>query len=487
MTSETFSASTVATLPHCTANTYTPADAPRTNSACLPILLAPFRLQSIIIISDILASEASLTPSKNIRTIQPSAGPVRAVVPVPGSKSITNRLMLLAALARGTSRISGILRSDDTDVFAQALQSLGFQLRFNNDRRECLIQGSGGTIPAQSARVWCGSAGTAARFLAAAVAAGNGRYILDATPQMRRRPMTPLLDALASQGATIRVPPDVNALLTINTDGLKGGLLTLGGAHVSSQYLSALLMAAPMAKTPLEIQTAVPVSRPYVDMTIGLMSQFGVNVDQQAYERFRIPAPTQYQGGDHVIEPDASTASYFFAAAAVTAGTVTVPNLSHTNSVQGDVRFLDVLEKMGCAVASDNQSTTVTGPAKLRGVSVDMSQISDTVMTLAAIAPYAQTPTTISNIGHIRVKESDRISALADGLARMGVTFNETHDSLTIHPSTPRGAIIDSHEDHRIAMSFSIAGLVTPGVAIQGPDCVVKTCPQFFDLLNRLN
>ncbi len=427
-----------------------------------------------------------MTSSKSVRWIKPAVGPVRATVPVPGSKSITNRLLLLAALARGTSRISGILRSDDTDFFAHALVDLGFRLKFNDDGSECIIEGLAGKIPAESARVWCGSAGTASRFLAAVVAAGRGSYVLDATPQMRRRPMTSLIDALTAQGADIRVPPQVDALMSIETRGLNGGLLTLGGAQVSSQYLSALLMAAPMAKTPLEIRTAVPVSRPYIDMTCGLMAQFGVDVDQESYERFRIRAPACYQGGDHVIEPDASTASYFFAAAAVTGGTVTVDRLSRTDSVQGDVRFLDILEQMGCTVASENQSTTVTGPSRLNGVTIDMSQISDTVMTLACIAPYADTSTTIENIGHIRVKESDRISALADGLSRLGVSFDEAETSLTIHPSVPKGAVIDSYDDHRIAMAFAIAGLVTPGVGIQGPDCVVKTCPQFFDLLDLL-
>ena len=427
-----------------------------------------------------------MTDPQEIRWIRPANGPVQAVVPVPGSKSITNRLLLLAALARGTSRISGILHSDDTHVFAQALVDLGFRFTFNEDDSVCIIEGSGGAIPAQNARVWCGSAGTASRFLAAAVSAGRGRYVLDATPQMRRRPMTPLIDALTSQGANIRVPPEVDALMSIETKGLTGGLLTLGGTQVSSQYLSALLMAAPMAKTPLEIQTAVPVSRPYIDMTCGLMAQFGVQVDQDGYERFCIPAPTDYQGGDHVIEPDASTASYFFAAAAVAGGSVTVNNLSRGGSVQGDVRFLDILEKMGCTVASDDKLVTVTGPPRLNGITVDMSQISDTVMTLACIAPYADTPTTIENIGHIRVKESDRISALADGLSRMGVSFDETETLLTVYPSSPMGGVIDSYEDHRIAMAFAIAGLVTPGVGIQGADCVVKTCPQFFDLLDLL-
>ena len=427
-----------------------------------------------------------MSESKDTRWISPVAGPVNAVVPIPGSKSITNRVLLLAALARGKSRISGVLRSDDTDNFANGLAAMGFQLQPTDEDNEYLIQGSSGNVPLNSAQVWCGSAGTASRFLAAVAAAGHGQYHFDASPQMRKRPMDPLLNSLEAQGANLDKPISGAFPLIINAVGLRGGKLTLGGATVSSQYLSALLMAAPLARKPVEITTSVPVSKPYIDLTCKLMSRFGVNVVQEGYERFEVPAPAPYIGGDHKVEADASTASYFFAAAAVTGGTVRVSNLSRSNSVQGDIRFLDILEKMGCNVESDDESVTVTGPAQLRGVTVDMSDISDTVMTLACIAPYGDSTTTIENIGHIRSKESDRISAIADGLTKLGIDYEETPSSLAIHPGNPKGAVVDSFGDHRVAMAFSIMGLVCPGIGILDADCVFKTCPEFFDLLARL-
>ena len=427
-----------------------------------------------------------MSDSRDIRWINPMAGPVNAVVPIPGSKSITNRVLLLAALAHGTSRISGVLRSDDTDNFANGLSAMGFKLQQNFRDNDYLIDGSSGTVPLAEAKVWCGSAGTAARFLAAVAAAGHGQYHFDASPQMRKRPMDPLLNSLEIQGAGLDKPISGAFPLTINAAGLRGGKLTLGGTTVSSQYLSALLMAAPLARKPVEITTSVPVSKPYIDLTCKLMSRFGVDVVQRGYEKFEVPAPVSYIGRDHKIEADASTASYFFAAAAVTGGTVRVFNLSRSNSVQGDIRFLDILESMGCTVESDEESVTVTGPAQLRGVTVDMSDISDTVMTLACIAPYGDSTTTIQNIGHIRSKESDRISVIADGLNRLGINCEATPSSLAIHPGNPTGAVVDSFGDHRIAMAFSITGLVSPGIGILDADCVFKTCPEFFDLLARL-
>ncbi len=428
-----------------------------------------------------------MSQSKDIRWISPVTDPVDAVVAIPGSKSITNRLLLLAALAHGPSRISGILRSDDTDDFANGLSALGFRLEQTHEDNEYLILGSSGRVPVRSAQVWCGSAGTAARFLPAVAAAGHGQYHFDASPQMRKRPMDPLLKSLESQGAGITKPAGGAFPLSISAAGLKGGKLTLGGATVSSQYLSALLMAAPLARESVEITTPVPVSKPYIDLTCELMSRFGVDVVQNGYESFKVPAPVPYTGGDHKVEGDASTASYFFAAAAVTGGTIKVSNLSRGNSVQGDIRFLDILERMGCHVASDDESVIVTGPTQLRGVTVDMSDISDTVMTLACIAPYGDSTTTIQNIGHIRSKESDRISAVADGLSRLGIDFEETPSSLAIHPGDPGGAVVDSFGDHRIAMAFSIMGLVSPGIGILDAECVFKTCPQFFDLLALLH
>jgi 3-phosphoshikimate 1-carboxyvinyltransferase len=408
-------------------------------------------------------------------------------VEVPGSKSINNRALLLAALARGESRVSNVLLSDDTMVFVEALKALGFQLDFDLDQRVCRIAGGGGALPASSGAIWCGSAGTAARFLLAAVAAaGRGEYRFDATAQMRARPIGPLIKGLVAQGATVRTSPGGSFPITLKTDGLVGGHLHLTDGDQSSQYLSAMLMAAPLAHQPVEIETALSVSRPYADMTVRMMSDFGVEVDRTDYSRFVVPAPVQYRGRDYVIEADASTASYFFAAAALSGGTVRVAAVSRRDSLQGDVRFLDILEAMGCVVVESADGVAVTGPRELRGVTVDMSDISDTVMTLAAIAPFASTPTTIENIGHIRLKESDRIAAVATNLERIGIRAEVGDSFLRIYPGQPRGATIDSYGDHRIAMSFSVVGLVVPEIGISDPESVTKTCPEFYDILDKL-
>ena len=422
-----------------------------------------------------------------VRWIEPIKRRIDATVEVPGSKSINNRALLLAALASGDSLVSNVLLSDDTMVFVDALKALGFSLGFDPGRRVCRIVGGGGVLPVSSAEIWCGSAGTAARFLLAAVAAaGRGEYRFDATAQMRSRPIGPLIKGLAGQNVAVGASPGGSFPVSLRTDGLAGGRLHLGDGDQSSQYLSAMLMAAPLARKPVEIETALSVSRPYADMTLRMMSDFGVEVDRTDYTRFVIPAPVQYQGRDYVIEADASTASYFFAAAAISGGTVRVANVSRRDSLQGDVRFLDILEAMGCAVTESVDGVAVTGPRALQGVTVDMSDISDTVMTLAAIAPFADAPTAIENIGHIRLKESDRITAVAANLERMGVRTEVGDTYLRIHPGRPKGATIDSYGDHRIAMAFSLIGLVAPGIGISGPECVTKTCPEFYDILGTL-
>ena len=422
-----------------------------------------------------------------VRWIEPVKHRIDAAVEVPGSKSVSNRALLLAALARGESTVSNILLSDDTTVFVDALKTLGFQLESDFGRRLCRIVGGGGVLPAASGEIWCGSAGTAARFLLAAVAAaGRGEYRFDATAQMRSRPIGPLVNSLTAQGVVVTTSVGGSFPISVKTGGLAGGHLHLSDGDQSSQYLSAVLMAAPFARQPVEVETTLSVSRPYADMTVRMMSDFGVQVDRTDYSRFVVPAPVQYQGRDYVIEADASTASYFFAAAALSGGTVRVATISRRHSLQGDVRFLDILEAMGCTVVEGADGVAVTGPRELRGVTVDMSDISDTVMTLAAIAPFASTPTTIENIGHIRLKESDRVTAVAANLERIGIRAEVGDNFLRIHPGRPRGATIDSYGDHRIAMSFSLIGLVVPGIGISDPECVTKTCPEFYDLLGNL-
>jgi 3-phosphoshikimate 1-carboxyvinyltransferase len=379
-----------------------------------------------------------------------------------------------------------LLLSDDSLVMVKALGALGFSLHFNSDARECVVKGTAGKVPSRQAEVWCGSAGTAARFLLAVVAAGDGEYRVDATPQLRARPMRPLVRSLEEQGVSVTMPDQGSFPMTVRTTGLRGGPSTVSDGEQSSQFLSAMLMASPLARQTMEISTHLLVSRPYIDMTLGLMERFGVRTERRGYDWFRIEAPRQYQALDYVVEPDASTASYFFASAAVTGGTVTVPHFTR-RGLQGDARFLDVIESMGASVRDTGAAVTVTGPPRLRGVSVDMGDISDTVMSLACIAPYAEGPTEITGIGHIRLKESDRITSVARGLQSMDVRVEEGPDFIRVFPSRPMGAPIATYDDHRIAMAFSVMGLMTPGVVIKDPSCVSKTCPEFFDLFEGMS
>jgi 3-phosphoshikimate 1-carboxyvinyltransferase len=428
------------------------------------------------------------------RAIRAARPGLDAVVRVPGSKSVTNRALLLAALADGESVLEGALHAGDTDAFAGGLAGLGFAVAWeetagNGAAGRLRVRGAAGRIPALAADVWCADAGTAARFLLAACAAGHGRYAFDASGQLRRRPLGPLLAALRGQGATFEPAGAASLPLTVVATGLAGGAVELPG-DVSSQFVSALLMAAPLARTPTTIAVDGLVSRPYVDMTLTMMADFGVGVARDAHRSFSV-RPATYRARRYAVEPDASTASYFFAAAAASGGRVTVPGLRRGGGLQGDVRFVDVLEAMGCDVTDDPGGLTVQGPrgagtaaapAPLAGLSVDMTDLPDTFMTLAAIAPFASSPVTMTGIANVRLKESDRIAAMEEGLRRVGARTESGPDQLRVLPGPVHGAAIDPHGDHRIAMAFSVLGLRTPGVVVEDPDCVRKTCPPFFDL-----
>ena len=413
--------------------------------------------------------------AREIRLARPG---LDAEVTVPGSKSITNRALLLAALARGESTLTGALAADDTRAFATALRSLGFSV--DKGAEGWRVQGAAGRIPAREADVYCAEAGTAARFLLAACATGEGRYRLDAAPQLRRRPLGQLLEALRAQGARTEPATADQLPLTLEARGLTGGLARLPG-DTSSQFISALLMAAPLARAPLTMEVDGLVSRPYVDMTLAMMKQFGVASERDAHRLFRV-SPATYVARTYAVEPDASTASYFYAAAAVSSGRVKVAGLHRESSLQGDIRFVDVLAAMGCTVTEGPDGLVVAGPATLAGLTVDMSDISDTFMTLAAIAPFADSPVTITGIANVRLKESDRIAAMATNLARLGIVTESGPDFLRIYPGRPTAGRIDPASDHRIAMSFAVLGLRAAGIVIDDPGCVSKTCPTFFAL-----
>lgn len=416
--------------------------------------------------------------------INPVSGPIAGSIRPPGSKSLTNRALIVAALAEGSSKLSGVLDSDDTRVMVNSLSRLGVNLEHDSALCVATVEGCGGRPPAEAAELWLENSGTSIRFLTALCALGHGTFRLDGNERMRQRPIGPLVAALNALGGDVsceaanHCPPVV-----VNARGLPGGRTNVTG-DISSQYLSALLMSAPCAGSHVEIDVeGTLVSKPYVDMTLAVMSNFGVTVDEPGVGQYRVQ-PQTYQGTTLAIEPDASAASYFFAAAAITGGRVTVLGLTE-NSLQGDVRFVEALKQMGCSVASDARGITVVG-RDLKGIDVDMNAISDTAQTLAAVAVFADGPTRIRNVQHIRHKETDRIEAVVTELRRLGQHVEVFEDGLAIHPRPIEPATIETYDDHRMAMSFALIGLKQAGVRIADPDCTAKTYPAYFDDLDTL-
>jgi 3-phosphoshikimate 1-carboxyvinyltransferase len=421
--------------------------------------------------------------------MKPVSAPIRGRVRPPGSKSITNRALVCAALAEGVSKLTGALDSEDTRVMIDGLRRLGIGVESRDEGQTLVVTGAGGHLPAKEAELFCANSGTTIRFLTALTTLGNGSFRLDGVERMRERPIQGLLDALNQLGARAAseggngCPPVI-----VHANGLRGGAARIRG-DISSQFLSGILMAAPVARACVELVIDGPlVSRPYVHMTIDVMNSFGIDVESDADLRtLRIAAPQPYQAREYAIEPDASAASYFWAAAAISAGEVRVEGLS-ADSLQGDVAFADCLEKLGCEVRREANAITVVG-GTLHGIDVDMNAISDTVQTLAVVAAFADGPTRIRNVAHIRHKETDRISALATELRKLGVAVDEHSDGLTIHPpgvKKLRAATIDTYNDHRMAMSFALAGLRIARVRINDPGCVEKTYPRYFEDLAAL-
>lgn len=410
--------------------------------------------------------------------IRPS-GPIRASVRPPGSKSITNRALVCAALARGESLLSGALDSEDTRVMVEALRALGIDVQPDWPKAAIRVRGCDGRIPAGKADLYVANSGTTVRFLASTVALGNGEFRLDGTPRMRERPIGDLLSALAQLGIeAISTPANGCPPVVVHAKGLSGGRSTVRG-DTSSQFLSGLLLAAPYAQAPVELFVdGELVSQPYIRMTLAVMESFGVSVQEERLRRFAVPN-SGYHGREYAIEPDASAASYFFAAAAITGGEVTVEGLSR-GSLQGDVAFVDCLARMGCRVTAADDSITVAG-GPLTGIEVDMNAISDTVQTLSAVALFAKGPTTIRGVAHIRHKETDRITALVTELRKLGAEVREYPDGLKIEPRPLVPAEIATYHDHRMAMSLALVGLRSPGVVILDPACTGKTYPRFFE------
>ncbi len=417
--------------------------------------------------------------------IQPVTGPFNAVVQLPGSKSYTNRALLIAALAHGESTITDALASDDTHYMLQALRTLGVSIA-ERDPHTYAVTGAGGPFPATAAELFIGNAGTAARFLTAAVALGHGAFTVDGSEAMRKRPIDPLIEGLRQLGADVAsrfgngCPP-----VDVQADGLRGGRATMRG-DISSQYFSALLMAAPYATSDVEVAVEGDlVSAPYVTMTLSTMAEFGVRAERQGNSLFRVPAPQRYQGRTYAVEPDASAASYFFCAAAVTGSRIVVPRLGQ-RSAQGDLGLLEVLGRMGCRVDVGDDAIEVQGPEQLRAVDADFSQMGDVATSLMAIAPFADGPTTVRGVAQTHYEESDRPVAAATELRRMGIQVEDDWDSVTIHPGQPQPADVETYEDHRIAMSFAVTGLRAPGIRITNPGTTAKTFPEYFEVLAQV-
>jgi 3-phosphoshikimate 1-carboxyvinyltransferase len=418
--------------------------------------------------------------------IEPVTRPFDAVVELPGSKSYSNRALLVAALAAGRSEITAALFSDDTRYMQGALEALGVRVQADAAARSFVVDGVDGRFPATAATLQVGNAGTAARFLTAAVALAHGTFVVDGSPAMRKRPIQPLLDGLRALGVDAEsqegtgCPPVV-----VRASGLPGGRARMRG-DISSQYFSALLLAAPYAAGDVEIEVEGElVSAPYIAMTLSTMADFGVRAERDGDRAFRVPAGQRYQARRYAVEPDASGASYFFAAAAVTGSRVVVPRLG-AGSAQGDLGLLDVLRRMGCDVTVGADTISVRGPARLRAVDADFTRMGDVATTLMAIAPFADGPVTVRGVAQTHYEESDRPVAAATELSRMGLRVESTWDSVTVHPGTPRPTDVHTYDDHRIAMSFAVTGLRAPGIRIVDPGCVSKTFPEFFEVLGRM-
>lgn len=407
-------------------------------------------------------------------------------VTAPGSKSHTHRILIASALSDGLCRIDNPLRSQDTLLTRDALIALGVSI--NDDGPRMFVGGNSGQLRSPDRPIHLGNSGTSMRLLTAIAALADGETILTGTDRMCERPLGDLIDALNELGVPARSINENGCPPVLIPGGrVKGGSIGIR-CGISSQFLSALLLMAPCSEDGLDISVNQgPVSKPYIDMTVSVMEQMGVQVHREGYERFRVPGGQNYRSGDYEVEPDISNASYFWAAAAVTGGTVKVLGVG-PDSRQGDIRLTDLFEQMGCVVSQEPDGLTVTGQLdstgrpSLSAIDVDMGDMPDMVPTLAVVAAFAKGTTIIRNVAHLRAKESDRLAAVAAELNKMGIIARTTESELMVEGGEPHGAAINTYDDHRIAMSFAVAGLAVPGIVIKDEECVGKSFPGFWEV-----
>ncbi len=410
-------------------------------------------------------------------------------VQVPGSKSITNRALLLAALSACRCTLHGVLFSDDSRAFLDCLMKLGFQVEADEDNKKVCIQGTGGRIPNPHASIFVGSAGTAARFLTVMLALAGGEYELNASPQMCRRPMQPLLKILSDAGVELEYQGEEGHFpFKMKSDSICIDEVTID-TSVSSQFASALLMSGVIVKTGLNIVTCGDRTEgAYIKMTLKMMEQFGIDVVKEG-NIYRIPYINTFGRKEYQIEPDVSGACYFYAMAPLLKTSVIVKNV-HMDSMQGDIRFLEALKQMGCTLSDEKEGVSISGKKLERypGLHISMKDFSDQTMTMAVLAPFAQSETLLQNIGHIRFQESDRIKAILTELQRMGIRCEEVPeaDGIRIYPGEIRKAEVETYEDHRMAMAFTLIGLKTGKITIKDPMCCRKTFENYFELIESL-
>ena len=404
-------------------------------------------------------------------------------VRVPGSKSYTHRMLIAAALADGVSTLKNALISEDTQFTIGALGRMGIQIQAN--RAGLQVYGKGGRLEPCDAPIYLGNSGTSMRLLTAIAALGQGTYTLTGSLRMQKRPIKDLLDTLQQMGVRVR---------SLNDNGcppveVTGPVIDKNQVEVncqkSSQYLSALLLLAPGISKGLEIRVAGgPVSRPYVDLTVALLKAFGIRLEREGYRKFTVPGSQAYRAGSYFVEADCSQAAYFWAAAAITGAHIKVMDVNGA-SAQGDLRFVDLLEQMGCTVSRDSDGIGVTG-GRLRAIEADLADMPDQVPTLAVVAAFSEGTTLIRNVAHLKAKESDRLTATVTELKKMGIEAICSHSALIVRGGNPQGSVVDTYHDHRIAMSFAIAGLNVPGVCIRNESCVEKSFPDFWQVFEEL-
>lgn len=412
-------------------------------------------------------------------------------VAVPGSKSITNRALLLATLAEGQSTLRGTLFSEDSRYFLSCIEDLGFETAVDEEHKIVRVTGMGGSVPKDQASIYVGSAGTAARFLTAFLGLNGGEYHLDSSEQMKKRPMDSLIHSLEELGAKVTFEGEEGHFPFIiqgaKQDDSGSEEFATVDVNRSSQFLSALLISANRTGKTMKIQVEGEHGMAYVDMTVRMMEQFGVKVRKEGERIYCIDAGAAYQALDYQIEPDVSAACYFYAMCPILGLEATVEKV-HKDSLQGDVRFLELLQEMGCTLRKSEQGLTLLPPEDgvYHGITADMSTCSDQAITMAAVAVFADSPTTITGIGHIRFQESNRLQAIIDELTRMGIRCESTEDSVTIFPGNPKSATVHTYEDHRMAMGFSLVGLRAEGITIDNPLCCKKTFENYFEVLNQV-